>query len=177
MINSDEIKQLQDYDMVPPEEYQRLGKEIADAIDQEAIDEINDVHKPEGYESVSEYVKKNRTKLDDDDVTLYPKPRRGCHYCHGTGKEGYNFYSGEPQICRCILRKLFNPLIKTTEFMTWKEFSTLMLSRIPEDSRKTPHVRPKRLRRSLGKKRGKYEKIDIVMAQTVHQEASQEETE
>ena len=165
---TDEIKKIQDYSFE--------GDEINN-IDQDAIDELKGVEKPNGYESVSEYVKKNRTKLDDDDVTLYPKPREGCKYCHGLGREGFNFYSGEPNICRYITRKLFNSRVKTTEFMTWKEFSDLMLSRVPAESRKTPHVRPKSLRRSLGKKRGKYEKIDIVLAQTVHQTESQREIE
>ena len=108
------------------------------------------------YDSVREYVEKHKTDLNDDDINMYPHPRVGCHHCHGLGREGFDWFSGEPKICRCISSRMYKK--GNTEFMSWKEFKTLMLSRV--SSRKPKHLTPKSLRRSLGKKLGKYEKLE-----------------
>jgi len=108
------------------------------------------------------------TELNDDDMTTYPKPKSGCRRCHGTGRMGFNFYSGEPIICTCILNNLTNK--SNTNFMSWKEFKDLTTSKVNPLGRKTRHLTPKILRRSYGKKVGKYAKLDVEASKTVHQE-------
>jgi len=154
------VEDIKEFDMVPPEEYKRMGKELADAIDNKQ------------YESVRDYVEKHKTDLNDDDITMYPKPKGGCKRCYGTGREGFDFFSGEPKICSCIMRRLYSKDI--TEFMSWKEFKALMLSKA--GSRKTRHLTPKRLRRSLGKKVGKYAKLDSQISETFDQEEDRKDS-
>jgi hypothetical protein len=59
-------------------------------------------------------------ELKDEDITIYPKPRKGCHHCYGRGREGW--IKGSPVICRCIL----NGMGHRKPFMTWKEFKGLL---------------------------------------------------
>lgn len=156
------IVAMQEYDATPPEEYKRLGKEIADNIDKGAVEKINSELKEadkQQYDSIREYVEDHKTELNDDDVTMYPRPRSGCGHCHGIGREGWDWFSGEPVICRCIRHQMAKRNVK--EYMTWKEFKELTLSKVDHSSRKTRHLTPKSLRRSLGKKVGKYEKMAI----------------
>ena len=109
-------------------------------------------------ESVRDYVENHKTDLNDDDVTMYSRPKAGCKHCYGIGREGWDWFSGEPKICRCITKRLY---IKTnTKYLTWKEFKELMLTKVDNTTRKPKHLTPKTLRRSMGKHMGKYKKLE-----------------
>jgi hypothetical protein len=58
-----------------------------------------------------QFIDSHKTKLEDNDLTIFSVPRKGCHYCHGTGVEGaYTNDStklpGQPRLCRCLTNKL-----------------------------------------------------------------------
>jgi hypothetical protein len=81
-----------------------------------------------------QFIDSHRTKLKDDDLTIFSAPRKGCHYCYGTGVEGaYTNDSlrlpGQPCLCRCLTNKLiYHPGLVDDNRLTYKAFKQLMSS-------------------------------------------------
>lgn len=57
------------------------------------------------------FIQDHKVELNDDDVTIFKKPRSGCKWCHGRGFEGFYAKDSkrlplEPVICRCLTNRL-----------------------------------------------------------------------
>jgi len=96
---------------------------------QEDWQRLKDSHK-------KELIEKGKTKLQDTDLTLFSRPRKGCHHCHGRGFVGYYTKSKTHKSdtiawCNCVTnafeRALFGgPKIADTNRMTYGEFKDII---------------------------------------------------
>jgi hypothetical protein len=81
-----------------------------------------------------EFINNHKTSLNEDDITMFKAPNKGCKKCHGTGVEGiYDWSSkirpGDVIICRCITNqfgKSFPNGTDTTEYLSYGEFRKMM---------------------------------------------------
>jgi hypothetical protein len=71
-----------------------------------------------------------KVELKDDDVTMYPRPKKSCTKCFSRGYEGWNT-SGEPVLCRCITNRFGNKSV--TSFLTWGELVKIMSNRLEKE--------------------------------------------
>jgi hypothetical protein len=71
-------------------------------------------------------------ELKDEDITVYPKVRKGCNHCYGRGYEGWDT-KGLPIICRCIINRIGS---QDVVLMTWKELKEILNARIPYETTK-----------------------------------------
>lgn len=70
-------------------------------------------------------IKRGKTDLKDDDMTLYKKPRSGCKHCYGTGREGRDHNTKEAILCRCMRRGRLSDS-KIDEFISAKELLMIL---------------------------------------------------
>jgi hypothetical protein len=99
------------------------------------VEEVKD-----NYNSLrSDFIKKNKVEITDEDITVFRKPRSGCNKCYGTGVEGVwastsLFNPGELKLCRCITNmfgKVFPDVTKeadTNKYLSFGAFRKMMKS-------------------------------------------------
>ena len=95
-------------------------------------------------------IEKGRVDLSNDDETMFKSPRKGCGYCYGGGRKGWNAASGEVIICDCMRRgTLLNS--SPDEFINMEQF--LEIFQTPKPAYTRNHTTPKSLRRIESKER------------------------
>lgn len=88
----------------------------------EAIDNLADsmvkAKEQETYEAIEsmvdeikspkdQFVEDHKTSINDEDLSMFPRPRPSCKHCYGRGYEGWNATKQEIVLCRCIRNRIF----------------------------------------------------------------------
>lgn len=75
-------------------------------------------------EEKEEFVKEHKTEINDDDLSMFPRPRKSCKHCNESGSEGWNLKTEEIVLCRCIknrIGRVFDP----EKLMTYGELKEM----------------------------------------------------
>jgi len=84
-----------------------------------------------------QFIENHKTKLSEDDLTMFPKPKDGCKFCYGRGYSGWK--KDTTALCRCIINKI-NKIKDPEKLLTYKELLKIMYTKkdgsceIPQDS-------------------------------------------
>lgn len=54
-----------------------------------------------------QFIDEHRTVIQDDDISMFPRPRSGCKHCYGRGYEAFDVERQEALLCRCVRNRLF----------------------------------------------------------------------
>lgn len=105
---------------------QRLGQEMANIKNTEELQkdcgEIQDSAK-------RSYLESHKTDIQDEDITMFPKPRKSCNICYGRGFEGALVIPGvgkDIMLCRCIKNRIGRKDLSEDKFLTYGEFQSIL---------------------------------------------------
>lgn len=84
----------------------QLGTEMANIKKNENIKEINENWRNQASKEQKDFVEDNKTEITLDDLTMFPKPRKGCKDCYGRGFSGWNLSKNEVNFCSCIMNRV-----------------------------------------------------------------------
>jgi hypothetical protein len=102
-----------------------LSKSMVKAKDEQALKNIIEASNnlTDLKKAQKDFVDTHKTEINDDDLTLFPKPRSGCNHCYGRGNEGWDHITKEIRLCRCIINKFGR---KDVDFMTVSELREVL---------------------------------------------------
>jgi hypothetical protein len=104
------------------EEYVPDIKSTQDMINDAA--ELKEVNKqPTHNDSRQKYIDEYKTKIRSTDMSMFPKPNPNCKYCYGRGVAGWDTFTKESRLCRCILNKMGK---KNVEYLTLGELKSIL---------------------------------------------------
>jgi len=106
---SDISAMIKDQEKVPgfKEATVELAQKMAEAKDSdEVIASINNNWKELASKEKKEFVEDNKTEITPDDLTMFPKPRKGCKKCYGRGFDGWELTKNQVSFCRCIMNRV-----------------------------------------------------------------------
>jgi len=79
------------------------------------------------------FIQDHKVELQDDDITIFKRPRSGCKHCHGRGIVGFYAMNskklpGEPTLCRCItnMMSIRGEMPDAKDRMSYKEFRDML---------------------------------------------------
>ena len=84
-------------------------------------------YKPEFFKVEDKGEVLNKKETDDENaVTIFEKPRSGCHHCYGRGFIGYE--NSEPKLCACLTNRfvIHKSLADTKNRLTRREFRDIL---------------------------------------------------
>jgi hypothetical protein len=76
-----------------------IGKDETSRVAEEVTKDFQELRE--------KYIRDHKVDITDDDVTMFKRPRKGCHHCYGTGVVGaYDRNSkrmpGQLCLCNCL---------------------------------------------------------------------------
>lgn len=70
------------------------------------------------------YIDEHKTSINDEDLSMFPRPKTSCKHCYGRGYEGWNETTQEAVLCRCIKNRLFKEFSED-KLLTYKELKAI----------------------------------------------------
>lgn len=67
-----------------------------------------------------EFINNHKTNINDDDLSMFPRPRSGCRHCSGDGSEGWDVNKEEIILCRCIRNRVMK-IFEESKLLTYGE--------------------------------------------------------
>lgn len=125
---------------------EKLGKEIESIKDKEAVDKLNEAASmmKEVKDAKQKYVDEHRTEINDEDITLFPKPYKSCDHCYGRGVESWDHITKDPNLCRCILNRMGRkdiPLLNVGELRSILNYTKRLFNiKEPDDETSTENI-------------------------------------
>lgn len=74
-------------------------------------------------EAKEAYINDNKTEINADDMTMFPKPRSGCSRCYGRGFIGWNSDTSRTILCTCISNRIGK--VKAEQCLTYGELMAI----------------------------------------------------
>lgn len=91
-----------------------------------AIETMSDTVGKEQEKARQEFINNHKTEINDDDLTMIPKPKSSCKHCFGRGFEGSittAFAGKDILLCRCMTNRVGREGIKC---LTYGEFRKIL---------------------------------------------------
>lgn len=127
MMGLDIEKAMEEQMKVPgaKEMVDALAKSMTKTKDKKVLDNIIEASNnlTDLKKAQKDFVDTHKTEINDDDLTLFPKPKSDCNHCYGRGNEGWDHITKEIRLCRCIINRFGR---KDVEFMTVSELREVL---------------------------------------------------
>jgi molybdopterin converting factor small subunit len=114
IVSFNEVTTVADLDTVK-EEIKQRSAEIEGALAE--LDQVP--------VSKQEFIDKNKTKIKDEDISMFPRPKSSCKHCYGRGYWATDSLTKERQLCRCISNKVFK-VFDQDQLLTYGELRKMM---------------------------------------------------
>lgn len=111
MRGSDLMPAMKEQEKVP-------GKETVNDLSLSMVDS-----KPIDQEKES-FINEHKTEVNDDDISMFPRPKKGCKFCNESGSEGWNTKTEEIVLCRCIKNRIMK-VFDQDKLMTYGEIKEM----------------------------------------------------
>lgn len=100
-------------DLMEEQEKVPATKEMAENLSQSMVDS-----KP--IEEKESFINEHKTEIEDDDLSMFPRPKKSCKFCNESGSEGWNTKTEEIVLCRCIKNRIMK-VFRRDQLMTYGE--------------------------------------------------------